>query len=193
VSAPTSFDTSAALRSLGVNRGADIPSINLGELDQTIIIADLSESFAQQRFEARGFGTGLRSGIAGEFSVVQLNVNSPGGAVIERIDINPDDVAGGRSVGLNVGDRQTLNNAVPGVIAQVGGSPLTSTLEGGSITPTITPLATIIVLGGQKTYDPFGWFIPSGSSFFVQTANGNIGMFITFQCRLKQSCWISRS
>jgi len=184
VSAPSSFDTSAALRSLGVNRGADIPSINLGDLDQTILIADLSKSFAQQRFEARGFGTGIRVGIVGQFSVVQLNVNSPGGVVIERIDINPEDDPGGRSVGMNVGDRiTTLTSVVPAVVAQVGGSPLTSTLEGGLLAVPISPVATIIVLGAQKTYENFGWFVPSGSSFFVQTSNTQIDLFVTLQWR----------
>jgi len=182
MSAPSSFDTSAALRSLGVNRGADIPSINLGDLDQTIMIADLSRSFAQQRFEARGFGTGIRTGIAAEFSVVQLNVNAPGGAVIERIDINPEAVPGGASVGLNIGPRNTLNNVLPGVIAQVGGSPLNSTLEGGS-TLAVLLVATVIVVGAEKTYEDFGWFVPSGSSFFVTTSNGNIDLFVTIQWR----------
>jgi len=180
---PTSFDTSAALRSIGVNRGTDLPAL-APNIQQTVVMSDLSTNFAAQQFEARGFGTVFLGGVVAQFSVAQLIVNSAGGVVIERIDIFSDDGAGApRALArMQAGPRTTLLLPTSPVVVNVGGIPVRSVLEQGHLVASGS--STVISLNaGFKTFENFGWFIPSGSAMRVSTDLVLSDLTVTFQWR----------
>jgi len=185
MTSPTSFDTRVLQRSLGVRDGPDLPGLDMNRLDPVIIVGDVSKNFAAQQFEARAFGQSTIANIALEVSVVQLTVNAPGGAVIERVDIRAFDIAlvPEESVGLRVGAPDgTLNNQVNGTAFDVGGSPTNSFLEGGTrLLPGV--LAQIFLDAvGQKTFENFGWFVPSGSSLQIVSEIDRL-LFVNIQWR----------
>jgi len=180
---PTSLDTSAALRSIGVNRGTDLPALQTG-LQQVIVMSDLSKNFAQQQFEARGFATAVIAASVPNLSICQLIVNSPGGVVIERIDIFSEDAVPVPALrcGFQTGQRQTFIGPTNAQVIDVGGVATRSILEQGHILIPGT-IAIIELTDGFKTFENFGWFIPSGSVMRVQTAIPDTALTCTIQWR----------
>lgn len=181
----TTFDLRKVRKALGVRTRLNFPWLISSHIFQTITVADVSQSFAPEPFEARGFTTPLVGAFAGEVSVAQLIVNSDGGAVVERIDIFSEDNFGVVQLqcGLQVGPRSTLNNLTNPVLIDVGGQPITSVVEQGSLVVPGSAAVIVLDVNGRKTFENFNWFIPSGSTLRVRTALPDIRLFVTMQFR----------
>lgn len=191
MSSPTSFDTSQARRSLGVNRGVDIPGIE-PELRQIVLMADMSDSFGAQRFEARGFGSTFRAAIVNQFVVSQLISNASGGIVIERVDVFAHTgVTPHEQVTMVVQDRNiTIQEPVPssGEVVNVGGSEVNSQLNsfGTLLIPPTNRVFVNLDPTGRKTLDNFGWFIRPGFAYQVHTNLFGLGVEMAVEMQWRE-------
>lgn len=173
MSAPTTFDTSVIQRALGMSgQQQSLPSMDSSSLDQVLIAADMSASFASQRFEGRAFAFGtILAPIVGRESVIEVHINSPGGAVFERADIIDADVAGFPTGAVMIGigpTRAFVDTGLSGIL-DVGGLLVASTITVGTYIAAPGPEVFVILdASGRKTFDNFAWFVPTGQSLWVR-------------------------
>jgi len=181
----TTFDLSAAYRSLGVRSPNTNVKLNTELLTPTVQVADVSRSFAPEAFEARGVCTIVAGNVAAENSICQINSNAPGGIVIERVDIRGATaaLAAVDQTTMEVGAPLALNNIVVPTILDVGGTPVRSTVEAGSLITILTTFVNLEPASGLKTFENFGWFIPSASSFRIGSLLVNNFLWLQVQWR----------
>jgi len=181
----TTFDLSQIQRALGMKTGVSLPAMEAGKLVQTMVVGDMSKSFAAEQFEARGFATGFASFHATQFSFAQIIANAPGGIVIERVDIKANDPLNVPidQIGIRTGFPTGLLGPIDGITFNVGGAPLSSKVTGGN--HPVRPTEAIVALDaiGHKTFENFSWFIPSGSAFEVGTRQVNEVVIVNMQWR----------
>jgi len=185
--AKTSFSLSRVQRALGIRTGVELPSVETEQLSQTIIVGDMSKSFASEQFEARGFSSAKQGLIVDQFSVCELASLASGGIVVERIDVFSEVFLGGipDDFGLRIAPPIESWDTGPFVdnIEIVGGGPLTSTVRHGAVIAAATTQLIRLNLEGQKTFENFGWFIPSGSALSCRTIDTFKIIHVTFQWR----------
>jgi len=181
----TTFDLSQIQRALGMRTGVSLPAMEAGKLVQTMVVGDMSRSFAAEQFEARGFSTGIGINDPLNQSCAQIIANAAGGIVIERVDIQATD---GLNVprercGIRVGFPTTLTAPVDGITFNVGGSPVSSIVIGGSFLVLSPNCRVQLDARGLKTFENFSWFIASGSAFEVSSLQFDTVMVVNIQWR----------
>lgn len=183
----TTFDLSAVYRALGVRSPNTNVILDTERLTPTIQIADMSRSFAPEAFESRAVSTIVGANVAAEFTICQINSIAPGGIVIERVDLRAATSAlvALPQTSMQIGAPLTLNNIITPTILNVGGSPVTSTVQAGSLgaVPGTTIFVNLDPANGLKTFENFGWFIPSASSFRLVALGLNEFQWLQVQWR----------
>ena len=181
----TTFDLSQIQRALGIKTGVSLPSMESGELVQTMVVGDMSKSFAAEQFEARGFSTGIAVNNLLNQSYIQIIANAAGGIVIERVNIKGESALGApiARCGIRVGFPTILTTPQPGNTFNVGGSPISSAVIGGHF-PVLPVVARVDLDSlGTKTYENFSWFIASGSAFEITSHQLDTVMIANIQWR----------
>lgn len=189
--AKTTYDLSAVHSSLGVKGQQSLPNIDPLQLDQVIVVGDVSSSFGAQRFESRGISSIRVFDIPNFHAIAQLFSSAAGGIVVERVDISAVDGTSGAprgAVAMRVGVPTETVTPSPTNIQQVGGAPAVSrvvaaNILGGGSLPANTFVLVILDDLGQKTWENFGWFIPPGLVFEVAVVNLVTQLTATVQWR----------
>lgn len=166
---PTTYDLSRIQRALGAKSSYAQPFFANEFLYPMLVVGDMSRSFGPEQFEARAYAN--MGGNAGplEEPVTALTSVSPGGIVIERVDI-ASETSGvpDSSVRFDLDVPRSLLGEFAPFIFQVGGVPVTSLPVGGrQLTQGLVRALVQLDDFGQKTFENFQWFIPSGSTFYV--------------------------
>jgi len=165
----TTYDLSQVHSALGMKEGNALPSVDGGAMVQTIVVGDMSKTFGAQQFEGRGYCTAIGAATAAQEAACDLLSLSAGGVVLERIDLRCEDSFGNPAsqCGFQVLPAKTPLDTVFGAVLvfNVGGVPVQSFPEGGAIIVGGTRALINLNAIGQKTFENFGWFIPSGGVF----------------------------
>jgi len=178
----TTFDLSAAYRALGVRSPNTNVTLNTDLLTPTVQVADVSRSFSPESFESRGVSTIVAANVAAENSICQIRSIAPGGIVVERVDIRAATAAlvALPQTNLQVGAPIALNNIVTPDRLNVGGTPVASEVQAGSLAvfPSDLIFINLDPASGLKTFENFGWFIPPNQALrLISTGINEIQWF----------------
>ncbi len=190
---PTTFDMSRIQNALGAKSGASQPSFANEVLFPLLVVGDMSDSFGAQKYEARAFAdfSFNATPFPAERAVMRLTALSPGGIVIERVDVTAHD-GGAPSTPDILAEmfvttvvQPAINNTgtTPVVIINVGGVPVRSFGVSGSFIGGPVSASFDLDAFGQKTYENFGWFVPSGAFFQMQAGPAGGVLHVQVQWR----------
>jgi len=183
------FPSAEILRRLGVP-DPHVYDVRGGQnLVPTMTVLDMSRSLATEPFELRGIaGRNIAAGGAGLVSVGHLRSRSPGGLVVEFLQVATSGAT--QAVRMRVSATPgafTLGGSNTG-IATIGGAPPQAVSQWGWSTAAASPglysiladAATLLVnnvqLGGR-------WFVPSGATLEVGTEDLNASLIFAWQWR----------
>jgi len=181
----TTFGTSSLLRSLGV-QSQENPQIDPSQMIETVLVADLSKSFANQQFEARGVASADISSVA-QRVFWEIKSNAPGGIVIESVNVFLTD-----NVSAPLTETFLMSRGVPALelvqvpvtrIINVGGADVASLLFVGSMGAALPDSVQVQTVDGVFRNDTFNWFVPSGDFFIVATEVVDRNLFTLVQWR----------
>lgn len=190
----TNYGLSRAMDSIGV-QGGSIPGLAPGGMVPTIQLADLTNNFASQVFESRGLSGNVftGSGVIDEILVWALSARSPGGTVVEDIQVHTNQLAQQTVSGPPNGTwvmELSRSNLSPGTTADyssIGGGDPNNLLFHGSRTWLITEWDTALPpdykFGGLNIWIPPGSFLNLGLASYRGTAATNPVATVCFSWR----------
>jgi len=158
----TTFSTAGVESAMGI-RSRDRMRMNTAAMQPVVVMADMTKSFAPQRFEARGIA-GVRVGAPGalNLAVYQLECRGAGGLVIEQITLGAVSVSQTDHWFQGVFPFPGTIGLTPSPTVQQGGGETLSVYRSGTnaLASALTPV--VASYSPQSNALPLNVFLPAG-------------------------------